>query len=157
MNRPEGHGGLDSEENGNANILTGLINETANITNTSGNTTTGNFINRSNSFRILDGMAQSTINPLGGTQASNIIGMNLDSGAVHNIGAGALLITNQDGQVIGNNSITKICEIADQLGQTYLVKDLACLICQQRDMELVDLAKQTVINQDKDKQKGSFI
>jgi hypothetical protein len=57
MNRPEGHGGLDSEENGNANILTGLINETANITNTSGNTTTGNFINRSNSFRILDGMA----------------------------------------------------------------------------------------------------
>jgi hypothetical protein len=42
--------------------------------------------------------------------------MNLDSGAVHNIGAGALLITNQDGQVIGNNSITKICEIADQLG-----------------------------------------
>ena len=97
MNHPEGTGALDSEETGNANILNGLINETANITNASGNTTTGNLVNRSNSLRILDGMAQSTINPLGGTQASNIIGMNIDSGAVHNIGAGGLLITNQDG------------------------------------------------------------
>ena len=57
-------------------------------------------------------MAQSTINPLGYTQASNIIGMNLDSGVIHNMGGGALLITNQDGQIIGNNSITKIGEIA---------------------------------------------
>lgn len=67
MNRPEGRGGLDSEETGNVNILNGLINDTANVTNVSGNTTAGNIINRSNSLRILDGMAQSTINPLGGT------------------------------------------------------------------------------------------
>ena len=69
--------------------------------------------NQSNSLKILDGMASSTMNLLGGTQASNIIGVNLDNGAVHNIGGGALLITNKDGQIIGNNSITKIKEIAE--------------------------------------------
>ena len=47
--------------------------------------------------------------------------MNPDAG-------GVLFITDQEGQAIGNNSITKISEIGYQLGQSYLVKDLACLI-----------------------------
>ena len=110
------------------NILSALINEVANATNASGHTATAHNNNRSNSLKILDGMASSTLNPLGGTQVSNIIGMNFDSGAAHNIGGGALLITNQDGQIIGNNSISKICEIASQLAETFLLKDLACLI-----------------------------
>lgn len=94
-------------DKGEQNLLNAVISEAANATNTSA----GNN-QRSNSLKILDGMAQSTINPLGYTQASNIIGMNLDSGVIHNMGGGALLITNQDGQIIGNNSITKIGEIA---------------------------------------------
>jgi len=86
----------------------------ANATNVSNGTTTGGGRNnnRSNSLKLLDGMAQSTLNPFGGTQASNIIGMNLDSGAVHNMGGGAFLITNKDGQIIGNTSTTKVQEIA---------------------------------------------
>ena len=78
---------------------------------------------KSNSLRMLDGLAQSTLNPLGGTQNSNIMHMNPDGG-------GVLFITDQDGQAIGNSSITKINEIAYQLGQSYLVKDLACLVVQ---------------------------
>jgi hypothetical protein len=57
MNRPEGPLVFDTEDNFNTNILSGIINEAANVTNTSGNTTVGNLINRSNSLRILDGMA----------------------------------------------------------------------------------------------------
>ena len=92
--------------------------------------TTNNLNNRSNSLKILDGMASSTLNLLGGTQASNIIGVNLDNGAIHNIGGGALFIRNKDGQIIGNNSIIKIKEIATQLGEAYLAKDIASLISQ---------------------------
>jgi hypothetical protein len=49
--------------------------------------------------------------------------MNADAG-------GVLFVTDQDGQAIGNSSITKISEIGFQLGQSYLVKDLACLMAQ---------------------------
>lgn len=65
--------------------------------------------------------------------------MNPDAG-------GVLYITDQDGQAIGNNSITKISEIGYQLGQSYLVKDLACLMSQQRDMENVYQAKKAVLD-----------
>ena len=109
-----------------------------------------NEIFHNNSMKILDGIPSGTLN-LGntqGTQASQLIGMNLENGAVHNIGGA--LITNQDGQILGNNSRTKMAEIATQLGEAFLSNDLGCLIAQQREMELEDQAKQMVLNQDKD-------
>jgi hypothetical protein len=69
----------------------------ANATATYGSVGTHNMNNCSNSLKILDGMASSTLKLLGGTQSSNIIGVNLDNGAIHNIGCGSLLIRNKDG------------------------------------------------------------
>lgn len=57
----------------------------ANATNISGGGITTNN-NRSNSLKLLDGMASSTLNPLGGTQASNFVGMNIDADKIVNIG-----------------------------------------------------------------------
>ena len=39
-------------------------------------------------------------------------------------------------------------EIATQLGESYLSKDISCLISQQREIELTDKAHQIVMNQD---------
>jgi hypothetical protein len=38
--------------------------------------------------------------------------------------------------MIGNNSILKIKEIAGQLGETFLAKDMAGIVTQQREIEL---------------------
>lgn len=101
------------------------------------------------SMKILEGIPSGTLN-LGhtqGTKNSNQIGMIVEhTGIVHNIGGA--LITNQDGRILGNNSITKMGEIASQLGEAFLSNDLSCLIKQQREMELEDQAEQRVLNQD---------
>ena len=81
-----------------------------------------------------------------GTQTSQLIGMNLESGTVQQFGGA--IITNQNGQLVGSTNIMKMGEIASQLGEAYLANDLSCLVAQQREMELIDKAEQKVLNQD---------
>lgn len=148
--------------------LNALISE-ANATNVSaGGTTTNN--NRSNSLKMLDGMASSTLNPFGGTQASNLVGMRdfdgagglgagvggaggaiLNMGGYNGLGSlygaygaygagvagGALLVPSPEGQGCFQGDATRsVHDLGRQLGESYLAKDLACLLTQQRDMEL---------------------
>jgi len=92
------------------------------------------------SMKILEGIPSGTLN-LGNTQGTQML---IENGAVHNMGGA--LITNQNGQILGNNSLTKMGEIASQLGESFLLKDLSCIVKQQREIEMDDKAEQFVAN-----------
>lgn len=93
--------------------MNALISE-ANATNISaGGTTTNN--NRSNSLKILDGMASSTLNPFGGTQASNLVGIkDIEAGGALPLGIGGLAGTFFN--VAGQNGIGSANRVFEQYG-----------------------------------------
>ena len=142
-------------------------------------------------MKMLDGKASSTLNPFGGTQASNLVGMrDLDGagglgagvggagGPVLNmggyqglgslygaygaygagVGGGPLLLASQEGQGLVQGEATRsMNELGRQLGECYLARDLACLLTQQRDMELQNKAEQTVLNQGDKRREPKFL
>lgn len=108
--------------------------------NTTGKVQSEGELNGLHSMKLLDGVPSGTIN-LGQTNGTGLLID--DGGKVHNIGGA--LITNQHGQILGNNSITKMSEIATQLGEAFLSSDLSSLIKQQREMDLIDVAEQKVL------------